>query len=84
MPSFSDPLTLDQLVEWMRRHGVRRARCGEYEVEFSRDPTPRGEVKPPRQLTAEEEKAEAHEERRRKYKRELGFLPTDDQLRQLP
>lgn len=82
--ALSDPHSLQSLADWMRKNGVRRARCGELEVEFAREPQPPGQERERKPKTEEELKAVAHEARRRRYERELGRELTDDQLRQLP
>lgn len=75
---------LTELADWMRQQGVRRARHGELELEFSRDPQPKGEVRERRVLSDEERRAAAFEKKRQDYQRELGTTLTDDQVRQLP
>ena len=75
---------LTELAAWMRTQGVRRARHGELELEFSRDPTPPGEARERKPQTEEDRRAEAIARRRREYERELGYKLSDEQLRQLP
>lgn len=38
---------LGELAEWMRKHGARRARCGEVELELGPEPQTVTEAPPP-------------------------------------
>ena len=75
-----------EMVEWMRKEGIRRARWGDLEVEFERVPAPRVDpaAEKARLKTADEIAAERREERRRQYSMELGVAVTDEMLERLP
>jgi hypothetical protein len=82
----TNPVTLEELADWMRRNGVVSAKLGEMAITFER--TPRAPVDPDREparlKTPEEIAAGRREERRRQYAGELGYAPTDEQLERLP
>ena len=75
---------LSELAKWMRANGVKCASVRNMRVEFQGTPNaPIAEVER-KPVTEADLKAQAHEKRRAKLKRELGFTPTDEQMERLP
>ena len=75
---------LGALASWMRAHGAVRAKVGDLELELSPEfPGPR-DVAPRKPKTEAEMKIEALDAKRRRYRMELGYTPTDSFLASLP
>ena len=72
---------LDALHDWMRAHGVKRAKFGDVELELG-GPVPPGKEAPP--MTPEQIQLARREAKRAKYSVELGMQISDKMLERLP
>lgn len=68
----------------MRANGATRAKVGDIELELAPQPPPVVTREAPKPKTSEDEHIEAIKRKREKYKRELGYTPTDEFLEHLP
>lgn len=73
---------LETVRAWMRRHGVRRVRCDQWEVELG--PEPARDPEPPKLLSEADLKQRHLERKRAQYRLELGRTLTDAELERLP
>lgn len=77
-------MELQDLADWMKLNGVRRARLTDgTELEFSGNVV-YGVPAEKREPTAEERAKSDLDKRRERYRKEFGYTPSDDQLRHLP
>jgi hypothetical protein len=77
-----DIAQLATLHDWMREHGVVRARAGDVELLLGPAPAPKRSADP--ELAQADEQAAKDAKRRKALRLQLGREPTDHEMKVLP